>query len=96
MVSDMAVLEAIVDGQHRVDDLRVDLGKVRRALDNTDAVLGIADEGLVIAEDVVEEARKAMPVIIVATALITAAAIGVVIYRRRHADHHRGHIPEEL
>jgi hypothetical protein len=83
----MAVLEAIADSHHRVEDLRDQLDKVRHALDNTDAVLGVADNGLEIAEDVMEEARRAVPVIITMTALITAGAVGLYVYRRRRNHH---------
>lgn len=89
----MAVMEAIADSHHRVDELRTDLGKVRRALDNTDAVLGIADDGLEVAEDVIEEAKRAMPIMVAATALITLAAVGVFVYRRRQ-NHHEPATPE--
>ncbi len=83
----MAVLETIADSHHRVEDLRDQLDKVRHALDNTDALLGVADNGLEIAEDVMEEARRAVPVIIAATALITAGAVGIYVYKRRHNHH---------
>jgi hypothetical protein len=83
----MAVMEAITDSHQRVEDLREQLDKVRHALDNTDAVLGVADNGLEIAEDVLEEARRVVPVLIVASALVTAGAIGLYIYRRRNNSH---------
>jgi len=80
----MAILEAINDSQHRVEDLRDQLDKVRHALDNTDAVLGVADEGLEIAEDVIEEARRAMPVIVAVTIALTATAATIYFLRRRN------------
>lgn len=79
----MAIVEALSDGQEKVESLREELGKVRHALDNTDAVLGLADEGLEIAEEVLEEARRKMPVIITVTVIITAVAVGAYFWRRR-------------
>ena len=79
----MALMEAIADGQVRVETLREELGKVRHALDNTDAVLGVADESLIVAEEVIEEARKVMPVILAVTVAITATAVTVYLLRRR-------------
>lgn len=79
----MAILEAINENQHRVEDLREQLDKVRHALDNTDAVLGVADEGLIIAEDVIEEARRAMPAIIAVTIALTATAATIYFLRKR-------------
>lgn len=83
----MAVMEALSEGQAKVEDFREELGKVRHALDNTDAVLGIADEGLQIAEEAIEEARKAMPVIITVSVVVTAAAVGVYFWRKRKKTH---------
>ena len=40
----MSVIDALNEGQVRVEDFRDELGKVRHVLDNTDAVLGMADE----------------------------------------------------
>ena len=79
----MAVMEALSESQERVEGLRTELGKVRHALDNTDAVLGIADEGLELAEEAIEEAKKAMPVIITVTVVITAVAVGAYFWRKR-------------
>lgn len=79
----MAVIEALEDGQAHVEGFREELGKVRHALDNTDTALAIAEEGLHVAEDAIQEARRAMPVIITVTVVVTAAAIGVYAWRRR-------------
>ena len=84
----MALMEAIADGQVRVETLREELGKVRHALDNTDAVLGVADNSLEIAEEVIEEARKVLPVIIAVGVAITATAVTVYLLRRRNHSKH--------
>ena len=84
----MALMEAIADGQVRVETLREELGKVRHALDNTDAVLGVADNSLEIAEEVIEEARRWMPVIIAASVAITATAVTVYFLRKRNHSKH--------
>lgn len=80
----MAVMEALADTHHRVEDVREQLDKVRHALDNTDAVLGVADNSLEIAEEVIEEARKVMPVVIAVTIGITATAAAVYFLRKRN------------
>ena len=82
----MAVMEVLSESQERVEDLREELGKVRHALDNTDAVLGIAAEGLELAEEAIEEARRAMPVIITVAVVVTAVAVGVYFWRKRTSD----------
>ena len=84
----MALMEAIADGQVQVETLREELGKVRHALDNTDAVLGVADNSLEIAEEVIEEARKVLPVIIAVGVAITATAVTVYLLRRRNHSKH--------
>jgi sugar/nucleoside kinase (ribokinase family) len=83
----MAVIEALEEGQARVEGFRAELGKVRHALENTDTALAIAEEGLQVAEDAIEEARRAMPVIITVAVVVTAAAIGVYVWRRREKNH---------
>lgn len=84
----MALMEAIADGQVRVETLREELGKVRHALDNTDAVLGVADNSLELAEEVIEEARKVLPVIIAVGVAITATAVTVYLLRKRNNHRH--------
>ena len=82
----MALMEAIADGQVRVETLREELSKVRHALDNTDAVLGVADNSLEIAEEVIEEARRLMPVIVAVSVAITATAATVYLLRKRNQN----------
>ena len=82
----MSVIDALSDGQVRVEEFRDELGKVRHVLDNTDAVLGMADETLQAAEEALEEARRAMPVIIAVAVVTTAAVVGIYLWRRRSSD----------
>ena len=82
----VAVIEALSEGQARVEGFRHELGKVRHALDNTDSVLAVADESLQIAEEVIDEARRVLPAIVMATAVIAVAAIGVYLWRKRDKD----------
>lgn len=80
----MALVDALQDQQVRVEELRNHLGRVRDALDQTDAVLGAAEETLERAENVIEQGRRAMPV--VAIGLIAAAVgVGVVLWLRRRS-----------
>jgi len=82
----MSVIDALSEGQLRVEEFRDELGKVRHVLDNTDAALGMADETLRAAEEALEEARRAMPVIIAVAVVTTAAAVGIYLWRRRSSD----------
>ena len=82
----MSVIDALSEGQLRVEEFRDELGKVRHVLDNTDAALGIADETLRAAEEALEEARRAMPVIIAVAVVTTAAVVGIYLWRRRSSD----------
>ena len=54
----MSVIDALSEGQLRVEEFRDELGKVRYVLDNTDAVLEMADETLQSAEEALEEAPR--------------------------------------
>ena len=82
----MSVIDALSEGQLRVEEFRDELGKVRHVLDNTDAVLGMADETLQTAEEALEEARRAMPEIIAVAVVTTAAVVGIYLWRRRSSD----------
>ena len=82
----MSVIDALSEGQVRVEEFRDELCKVRHVLDNTDAVLGMADETLQAAEEALEEARRAMPVIIAVAVVTTAATVGIYLWRRRSSD----------
>ena len=82
----MSVIDALSEGQLRVEEFRDELGKVRHVLDNTDAALGMADETLQAAEEALEEARRAMPVIIAVAVVTTAAVVGIYLWRRQSSD----------
>ena len=82
----MSVIDALSEGQLRVEDFRDELGKVRHVLDNTDAVLRMADETLHAAEEALEEARRAIPVIIGVAVVTTVAVVGIYLWRRRSSD----------
>ena len=79
----MTVMETLSESQDRVEEFREELGKVRHALDNTDAVLGVAEGGLELAEEAIEEARRALPVIVTVTVVVTAVVVGAYLWRRR-------------
>ena len=82
----MSVIDALSEGQVRLEEFRDELGRGRHGLDNTDAVLGMADETLHAAEEALEEARRAMPVIIAVAVVTTAAVVGIYLWRRRSSD----------
>ncbi|MBM3668461.1 MAG: hypothetical protein FJW97_00390 [Actinobacteria bacterium] len=80
----MALVDALQDQQVRVEELRNHLGRVRDALDQTDAVLGAAEETLERAENVIEQGRRAMPVVAIGL-IAVAVGVGVVLWLRRRS-----------
>ncbi len=79
----MALLEVVESSQEHLVDLRGELGKVRGALDRTDAVLAIADDTLSRAEDVIVQSRRWAPVVLGVIALVAVGAGAAVVIRRR-------------
>jgi ABC-type uncharacterized transport system substrate-binding protein len=79
----MALLEVVESSQEHLVDLRGELGKVRGALDRTDAVLAIADDTLSRAEDVIVQSRRWAPVVLGVIALVAVGAAAAVVIRRR-------------
>jgi hypothetical protein len=83
----MAILEVMENGHGHVTDLRHELGRVREALDRTDAVLGVTDEALVRAEHAIETGRRIAPVVMVAVGVAVVAVAAVIVLRaRRRGD----------
>ena len=63
--------------------LRGELEQVREILDQTDAVLEVADETLARAAEIVRESRVLLPAIIVSAALAGVVGAAFVAWRRR-------------
>ncbi len=80
----MAILEAVHEQQVRVEELRHHLGRVREALDQTDSILGAAEETLERAEVVIERGSRALPVLLVGSAVV-AVGVGVAVWLRRRS-----------
>ncbi len=82
----MSLLDVVESNQGHVTDLRENLGRVRSALDRTDAVLEVADETLERAEVAIKSSRTWGPIVL---AVLGAAVVGVgvviVMRRRSHA-----------
>ena len=80
----MALLEAVETGQERVSDLRGELGRVRDALDRTDAVLAVADDSLARAETAIVAGRRWGPTVAVVVGVaVVGVAVLIVVRRRR-------------
>lgn len=80
----MALLDTVQEQQVRVEELRHHLGRVREALDQTDSILGAAEDTLERAEIVIERGSRALPIVVVG-AVILAAGIGAVVWWRRRS-----------
>ncbi len=83
----MALLEAVESGHAHVVDLRGELGRVREALDRTDAVLGVADDAFVRAESGIVATRRIAPIAAVALGVAALAVIGVSVWAMRRRAH---------
>lgn len=82
----MALLEAVETGQGHVTDLRLELDRVRDALDRTDAVLGVADEALTKAESAIVSGRQWAPYVAVALGVAVVGVAALIVWRRRRRD----------
>lgn len=79
----MAILEVVETGHEHVTDLRHELGRVREALDRTDAVLGITDEALERAEHAIESSRRVAPVVLAVVGVAAIAVTAAIVWRSR-------------
>jgi len=79
----MAILEVVENGHEHVTDLRHELGRVREALDRTDAVLGITDEALERAEHAIESSRRVAPVVLAVVGVAAIAVTAAIVWRSR-------------
>jgi cysteine synthase len=79
----MAILEVVENGHGHVTDLRHELGRVRDALDRTDAVLSVTDDALVRAEHAIETSRRVAPVLLVVAGVAAMAVVAAVVWRAR-------------
>lgn len=79
----MAILDVVETGHGHVADLRHELGRVRDALDRTDAVLGVTDDALVRAEHAIETSRRIAPVVLVVVGVAAVAVVAAVVWRTR-------------
>ena len=82
----MSLLDVVESNQVHVTDLREELGRVRAALDRTDAVLGVADETLERAEVAIKSSRTWGPIVLaVLGAAVIGAGVVIVMRKRRHS-----------
>lgn len=79
----MAILEVVETGHEHVTDLRHELGRVRDALDRTDAVLGVTDEALERAEHAIESSRRVAPVVLAVVGVAAIAVTAAIVWRSR-------------
>lgn len=82
----MSLLDVVESNQGHVTDLREELGRVRAALDRTDAVLGVADETFERAEVAIKSSRTWGPIVLaVLGAAVIGAGVVIVMRKRRHS-----------
>ena len=82
----MSLLDVVESNQEHVTDLREELGRVRAALDRTDAMLGVADETLERAEVAIKSSRTWGPIVLaVLGAAVIGAGVVIVMRKRRHS-----------
>ena len=82
----MSLLDVVESNQGHVADLREELGRVRAALDRTDAVLGVADDTLERAEVAIKTSRTWGPIVLaVLGAAVIGAGVVIVMRKRRHS-----------
>jgi hypothetical protein len=82
----MSLSDVVESNQEHVTDLREELGRVRAALDRTDAVLGVADETLERAEVAIKSSRTWGPIVLaVLGAAVIGAGVVIVMRKRRHS-----------
>jgi hypothetical protein len=82
----MAILEVVESGHGHVTDLRHELGRVREALDRTDAVLGVTDDALVRAEHAIETSRRVAPVVLAVVGVAVVGVAAVLVWRSRRRE----------
>lgn len=82
----MAILEVVESGHGHVTDLRHELGRVREALDRTDAVLGVTDDALVRAEHAIETSRRVAPVVLAVVGVAVMGVAAVLVWRSRRRE----------
>ena len=81
----MALLDVVENGHSHVVDLQGELAKARVALDRTDAVLAVADDGLLKAEEAIVAGRRWAPIVGLALGAVVVGVAVVVIMKRRRA-----------
>ena len=82
----MSLLDVVESNQGHVTDLREELGRVRAALDRTEAVLGVADDTLERAEVAIKTSRTWGPIVLaVLGAAVIGAGVVIVMRKRRHS-----------
>lgn len=82
----MVLRDTVQEQQVRVEELRHHLGRVREALDQTDSILGAAEDTLERAELVIERGSRALPVVVIGVVLVSAGIGAMVWWRRRSRD----------
>lgn len=88
----MSVVEQLQSTATNVEGVREGLGRLRSALEQTDAVLTVADEVLGRTDEVLESAAEALetskrwaPKVALVVGVVAVAALGFVVIRRLRA-----------
>ncbi len=101
----MTVISTLEASETRVEDLRADIARVRAALDQTDAILGVAETWMNRAGTAFERAETALVAsrrwaprvaLVLGITAVAATAVGVSVYvwRRSAAQRERSVLAE--
>jgi len=78
-----SVSNTLIEGQDRIELVRTELGRAREVMDRVDNGLEIAEDILENTEKVLEASRRLMPVVLVVAGVVgIGIAVGVYFSRR--------------
>jgi hypothetical protein len=78
-----SVSDTLIEGQDRIELVRTELGRAREVMDRVDNGLEIAEDILENTEKVLEASRRVLPVVFVVAGVVgIGIAVGIYLSRR--------------